>query len=55
VIGLAVDGTLRDKEAGEPDVHFVVPNDHSGLIDALRKSLMVGAPVQDGRQADLFG
>lgn len=55
VIGLAVDGALRDKEAGEPDVQFVVPNEHPSLIDALRKSLIVGAPVHDGRQADLFG
>jgi DNA processing protein len=55
VIGLAVDGAPGDKEAGEPDVQFVVPNEHSGLIDALRKPLMVRAPVQDGRQANLFG
>jgi DNA protecting protein DprA len=55
VIGLALDGALRDAEAGEPDVQFIVPNEHSGLIDALRKSLVRGVPVQDGRQADLFG
>jgi DNA protecting protein DprA len=55
VIGLAVAGAPRDNEAGEPDVQFVVPKEHSGLIDALKKPLMVGAPVQDGRQADLFG
>ena len=55
VIGLAVGGAPRDKEAGEPDMQFVVPNEHSGLIDALRKPLLAGAPVQDGRQADLFG
>jgi DNA processing protein len=55
VIGLAVDGALQDEEAGEPDVQFVVPSEHSGLIGALRKSLMMGLPVQDGRQSDLFG
>jgi DNA processing protein len=54
VIGLAIEGAPIDKEVGEPDAQFVVPKEHSGLIDALRKSLM-GAPVQDGRQADLFG
>ena len=55
VIGLAVAGALLEKEAGEPDVQFVVPKEHSGLIYTLRKSLMMGVPVQDGRQADLFG
>jgi DNA processing protein len=55
VVGLSLDGAPRDAEAGEPDVQFVVPAEHSGLIDALRKSLMMRGLVQDGGQADLFG
>jgi DNA processing protein len=54
VIGLSLDGVMRDSDAGEVDQQFTVPNDHSLLIDALRKSLMAGAPIHDGRQADLF-
>jgi DNA processing protein len=55
VIGLAVHGAHRDREAGEPEVEFLVPGEHSSLIDALRKSIMSGALVQDARQPDLFG
>ena len=33
---LRIDGAPRDTEAGEPDLQFVVPNEHSGLIDALK-------------------
>jgi hypothetical protein len=54
VIGLVLDGLTRDPDAGEADQQFIVPND-SLLIDALRKTLMVGAPIHDDRQADLFG
>ena len=55
VVGLSLDGAPRDADAGEPDVQFVAPAEHSGLIDALRKSLMMRGLVQDGGQADLFG
>ena len=55
VIGLVLDGLARDPDAGEADQQFIVPNDHSLLIDALRKTLMAGASIHDGRQADLFG
>jgi DNA processing protein len=55
VLGLLVDGVTPHPEAGEADHQFVVPNEHSALVDSIRKLLMAGAPIHDGRQADLFG
>jgi DNA processing protein len=55
VLGLLVNGVPPHPEAGEVDHQFVVPNEHSALIAAIRTSLMAGAPTHDGRQADLFG
>jgi DNA processing protein len=54
VIGVRIDGVAPDPEAGEPDQQFVVPSEHSNLIDALKRALMSGAPAPDGRQPDLF-
>jgi DNA protecting protein DprA len=55
VIGLRLHGVSPDPEAGTADQQFIVPNEHSNLIDALKLALISGAPTSDGRQADLFG
>jgi DNA processing protein len=55
VIGVRIDGITPHPEAGEPDLQFVVPNEHSNLVDALKRALMAGAPTKDGNQPDLFG
>jgi DNA processing protein len=55
VIGVRIDGIAPDAEAGEPDQQFVVPREHSNLLDALKRALMAGTPTRDAIQPDLFG
>ena len=55
VIGARIDGVAPDPEGGEADQQFVVPNEHSSLIDAMKRTLMSGTPAQMDSQPDLFG
>lgn len=55
VIGVRIDGIPPHPEAGEPDLQFVVPNEHTNLVDALKRALMAGTSTKDGSQPDLFG
>jgi DNA processing protein len=55
VIGMDLGGVARQSDAGEADLQFQVPANHSDLLDALRKALIAGVSLQDARQPDLFG
>jgi len=55
VIGVRIDGTAPTPDAGEPDLQFAVPREHTNLLDALQRALMGGTPEKDAIQPDLFG
>jgi DNA protecting protein DprA len=54
VIGLRIDGVSPSPGAGEPDLQFVVPREHTNLVDALKRALMAETPAKDAIQPDLF-
>lgn len=54
VIGLRIDGVAQAKDAGEPDMQFVVPREHTNLLDALKRALMAETAAKDAIQPDLF-
>jgi DNA processing protein len=56
VIGVRIDGIAPNPEAGEPDLQFAVPREHTNLLEALKSALKAGTPTKDAiHQPDLFG